>query len=288
MSSTLRCPVCRAELPAFSDGASCLNGHRFDRARQGYLNLLPVQKKRSANPGDNAEMVQARSRFLDSGLYNTPATALEAKAAECLTGNDQPHIVDAGCGEGYYTLRLAEQFPAADITGFDISRPAIQHCCRRTRKDQDKQLQWLVASVADIPLADSNTDLIISVFSRIDWREFGRILKPGGHVLVLGPGPDHLLELRQQIYDDVRPYPEDKLLSSLPADFTLSSQEPVTDTLALNSSQTIIDLLAMTPHYWHIKPAQREQLAQLENLICRLDMRLYTFIYQPASSAKGH
>ncbi len=285
MSSTLRCPVCKELLASTPDGACCASGHRFDRARQGYLNLLPVHKKRSANPGDSTEMVQARSRFLDTGLYNTPATALEKKASLCLQSAaskdmNVPVIVDAGCGEGYYTVRLGQYIADASITGFDISRPAIQSCCRRSR-EADAKAQWLVASVADIPLTDDSTNLIVSVFSRIDWHEFGRILKANGHILVLGPGPDHLLELRQQIYDDVRSYPEDKLLTQIPEPFKLVSHETITDTLTLESAEAILDLLAMTPHYWHIKPSQKEKLEQLNRLQCRLDMRLYTIIYQP-------
>ncbi len=276
MPSLLRCPVCRQHLESLSKGARCESGHSFDRARQGYLNLLPVQHKRSANPGDNPEMVQARNRFLDTGHYQIPVKRLEQAARDFLSPSQPAVVVDAGCGEGYYTARLAHALPLADITGFDISRPAVQACCRRM-----KSIQWLVASVADIPLADSSADIIISVFSRIDWKEFGRILKPGGRVLILGPGPQHLLELRQQIYNEVRPYQEDKLLSQLPAEFQLHKQDKVTDIMELESSQTIQDLLAMTPHYWHIKPAQREQLQQLQQLTCRIDMRLYVIEYQP-------
>ena len=191
----------------------------------------------------------------------------------------QPIIVDAGCGEGYYTARLADTLPNAHITGFDISKPAIVQCCRR--KTENRVLQWLVASVADIPLRDSSTDVIISVFSRIDWQEFGRLLKAGGQVMILGPGPEHLLELRQAIYEDVRSYPEDKLLDTLPEDFTLADKKTVSDTVNVADNQTLMDLLAMTPHFWHIKPAQREKLEQLHQLRCRLDMRLYTITYNP-------
>ncbi len=289
MSFTLRCPVCRDLLTAKPDGAQCAQGHHFDRARQGYLNLLPVQKKRSANPGDNAQMVEARSRFLNSGLYQAPATALVNKALASVEDNAAPVLVDAGSGEGYYTLALhqalsdqlveRDQKGQATVIGFDISRAAIQHCCRRSRA-LAMDSQWLIASVADIPLLDQSVDIITCVFSRIDWQEFARILKPGGQLLVLNPGPEHLWELRQQIYADVRPYPEDKLLQQMPADFVLSEQMPVTDQLQLASSTTILDLLAMTPHYWHINREQHAQLEQLQQLSCRLDMRLYRFTRQ--------
>ncbi|MTI12659.1 putative RNA methyltransferase [Sansalvadorimonas verongulae] len=282
MPTPLRCPVCRQPLLRRDHGAACANRHSFDRARQGYLNLLPSHKKRSASPGDSIEMVQARTRFLDTDLYNAPATALIEAIHASVSDKNQPVIVDAGCGEGYYTTRIADALPKASVTGFDISKPAVVQCCRR--KTDNADLQWLVASVADIPLPDDSTDVLVSVFSRIDWNEFARLLKPGGQVMVLGPGPDHLLELRQTIYEDVRSYPEDKLLETLPDGFELTSKTTVTDTLNVPDCQTIMDLLAMTPHFWHIKPAQRDKLEALQQLHCRLDMRLYVITYQPAAS----
>ena len=282
MPTPLRCPVCQQPLLKNDHGATCASHHSFDRARQGYLNLLPSHKKRSASPGDSARMVQARTRFLDTHLYNAPTTALVEGIQTSVSGKDQPVIVDAGCGEGYYTARIANALPESSVTGFDISKPAVVQCCRRQTENTD--LQWLVASVADIPLLDDSTDVIVSVFSRIDWNEFARLLKPGGQVMVLGPGPDHLLELRETIYQDVRSYPEDKLLETLPEDFELTRKAVVTDILDVPNSQTIMDLLAMTPHFWHINPAQREKLEALQQLHCRLDMRLYTITCQPAAS----
>ncbi|WP_281647900.1 putative RNA methyltransferase [Parendozoicomonas sp. Alg238-R29] len=278
MPSSLRCPVCRQQLISTDSGASCTSGHSFDRARQGYLNLLPSHKKRSANPGDSADMVQARTRFLDTNLYQAPASVLEQAVKNSTAGKTNPVVVDAGCGEGYYTARLANVLPNASIVGFDISKVAVQRCCHRSTNST--KTQWLVASVADIPLLDNSTDLIVSVFSRVDWQEFARLLKPGGQILILGPGPDHLLELRQAIYEDVRSYPEDKLLEKLPESFELTKKDTVSDELYVKGKQTIMDLLAMTPHFWHIKPAQREKLEQLEKLNCQLDMRLYTITYQ--------
>lgn len=57
-------------------------GHRFDRARQGYLNLLPVQHKNSRDPGDNLAMVEARRDFLNAGHYAPVAKRLAELAAE--------------------------------------------------------------------------------------------------------------------------------------------------------------------------------------------------------------
>lgn len=274
MTLSLRCPVCHNPLSSSfhaSNGVGCTNNHQFDRARQGYLNLLQSHKKRSKNPGDDKAMVEARTRFLDSGHYSPVYSALQQAVTTLVKENEHPTILDAGCGEGYYTGRLKEDFPEATLCGIDISKPAILACSRR-RKD----IQWLIASVNELPVPDNNVDVIISIFSRCDWQEFNRVLKPGGHVLVLAPGQEHLMALRQSIYEEVRPYPVDKLVQDLPADFSVVDKQPVCGTMALDSSQEILDLLAMTPHYWHVKPSQKEKLASLNSLQCRFDMQLYT------------
>ncbi len=255
----------------------CTKNHSFDLARQGYINLLPSHRKRSADPGDNKLMVNARSRFLDIGCYNKPASQLTDKAKQLLKESldSHPTILDAGCGEGYYTT-LIRQLTNVETCGLDISKNAIQACCRRS-----KEITWLVASVSDMPVADHSMNIIVSVFSRIDWSEFSRVLKPGGSVLVLSPGKDHLLELRQAIYGQVRPYETNKLLKELPENIQLESVVPVQDQFQLNSQESIQDLLAMTPHYWYIKPEQRERLEKLDSLQCSLDMQLFHFRYQP-------
>ena len=38
----LTCPICSAPLDIADNGVACPAGHRFDRARQGYLNLLII------------------------------------------------------------------------------------------------------------------------------------------------------------------------------------------------------------------------------------------------------
>ncbi|WP_062266482.1 putative RNA methyltransferase [Endozoicomonas arenosclerae] len=275
MTLTLRCPVCHEPLAqslhTSGTGLGCSQNHQFDRARQGYFNLLPGHKKRSKNPGDDKTMVQARTRFLDKGYYQPVANALVSTLTRLSEASDEPlSILDAGCGEGFYTEQLQQSFPEAAVAGIDISKPAIMACCKRTQA-----IQWLVASVNDIPVKDQGLNVIVSVFSRCDWKEFARLLKPGEQVLVLAPGEQHLLALRQEIYETVRPYPVDKLLEQLPEDFSLSETLPVQGEMLLNTTEDILDLLAMTPHYWHVKPSQKEKLASLSTLKCSFDMKLY-------------
>ncbi|WP_211829429.1 putative RNA methyltransferase [Kistimonas asteriae] len=267
----LRCPVCHAPLAVSGNGMECTSRHRFDFARQGYLNLLLSHKMNSRQPGDNQDMVAARTRFLDAGHYQPVSDAVAQAATQLLTDREDPVILDAGCGEGYYTHQLKTAIPNADLYALDISKPAIRACCQRSRA-----IHWLIGSVADLPMADNSTDLVVSIFSRIDWDTFARVLKPAGHLVILAPGANHLMSLREAIYEEVRSYQPGKVLNSMPETYTVISEHTVQADFCLNSAADIRDLLAMTPHNWHISAAQRQRLDALHQLQCTAEITLYT------------
>ncbi|MDH4873114.1 putative RNA methyltransferase [Pseudomonas sp. BN515] len=244
----LICPLCQAAMSARDQSLVCPANHSFDRARQGYYNLLPVQHKNSRDPGDNATMVEARRRFLDGGHYAPLANRLAALAAE----RDPESWLDIGCGEGYYTGQLAMALPATDGYALDISREAVKRACRRA-----PQLHWLVASMARVPLADGSCDLLASVFSPLDWQEALRLLSPGGGLLRMGPTREHLMELREKLYDEVRDYDDEKHLSQIPAGMRLAHSETLSYRMHLADAEARADLLAMTPHGWRASAERR-------------------------------
>ena len=254
---SLTCPICREPLSLVGNGLACSNRHSFDRARQGYYNLLPVQHKNSRDPGDNQAMVEARRRFLDGGHYAPLARRLAELAAE----RGQRSWLDIGCGEGYYTAQLAEQLPEADGYALDISREAVKRAAARGRSRSLRDaalptsmsvaaLTWLVASMARVPLSDASCDLLASVFSPLDWQEALRLLRPGGGLLRMGPTRAHLMELRQKLYDEVRDYDDQKHLELIPPGMHLAHSETLSFPLLLANAQARADLLAMTPHGW--------------------------------------
>lgn len=51
------CPLCHQPLSREKNSYICPLRHQFDMAKEGYVNLLPVQHKRSRDPGDSAEMM---------------------------------------------------------------------------------------------------------------------------------------------------------------------------------------------------------------------------------------
>lgn len=102
----LLCPVCKEPLAETERGAACANGHRFDRAREGYLYLLRSSKKGDAM-GDPKSQARSRRDFLNRGYYAPLRDAMveivreqvAAKAERSQPQNgDCPQIGVRGCG----------------------------------------------------------------------------------------------------------------------------------------------------------------------------------------------
>lgn len=244
----LICPICQGALSQVDKTVACPANHRFDRARQGYLNLLAVQHKNSRDPGDNQAMVEARRRFLDGGHY----APLAQRLAQLAAGYAPARWLDIGCGEGYYTEQIAGMLPKAQGYALDISREAVKRACKRA-----PAVEWVVASMARLPLADASCELLASVFSPLDWQEAKRVLATNGGLLRMGPTRSHLMELRQKLYDEVRDYDDQKHLELIPDGMQLAHSETLSFALKVESEQARADLLAMTPHGWRASAERR-------------------------------
>lgn len=271
---SLICPHCHEPLESAERTLRCANNHSFDQARQGYWNLLLPQQKHSRDPGDNAEMIAARRDFLDRGFYAPLAQQVATKAAELTADTETPCLLDIGCGEGYYTARIAQALSDAHIYGLDISKHAAKAACRRS-----KEIDWLVASSAQIPLADHSCDLAVLIFSRLLPEEILRVLKPTGKLILVWPGTDHLLELRQRIYPQVNSHDSDPSSLLQENGFITAAIEPVTFELNLDTADKISALLEMTPHGKRSPREAREKLLAEGSLNVRCDFRMG--IFQP-------
>lgn len=244
----LICPHCQALLTSQDKHWHCENGHGYDQARQGYLNLLLVQHKNSRQPGDTPAMLACRQAFLDGGHYQPVSDRINQLFTEQTPGT----LLDMGCGEGYYTARLAAALPHCQVAGLDISKDAIIKACRRGR-----EIQWLVASSARLPVPDSSLDAALCVFSPWSWDECLRALKPGGQVLLVGPDADHLMSLREKLYDSIHPTPE--LIKALPDGLQIVNDQTLRYALNLNPAD-LANLIGMTPHGFRSRPERQQAL----------------------------
>ncbi len=250
----LICPICREELGPGDGGLICGNRHSFDRARQGYVNLLTVQQKHSLAPGDTREQVLSRRAFLEAGFYGPIADALIRAAREWAAEGE---ILDVGCGEGYYAARLARAL-SLPLTGVDISKEAVR-CAAGKYKDA----QWLCATAAHIPVADGSAGLITSLFALTVPEEFHRILKKDGLFLQVLAAPDHLLGLKSVIYDRLV-FKEKDTIPRLPG-FALVESRPIRFSFTVEGEQ-VQNLFSMTPHVFRVGKAGAERLANTTKL----------------------
>ena len=265
----LACPLDQSPLTRADSVARCANGHSFDRAREGYLNLLTSQHKASRDPGDTREMLDARHRVLARDTYAPLARRLFPLVEETHGGAGSLDILDAGCGEGYYLDRFAEAArasPAAGLrrlAGTDISKWGIRRAARRSA-----DISWAVANNRYPPLPQASVDLIMCMFGFPIWDAFRDINTPAGSVLLVDPAPDHLIELRSLIYPQVNRREPPSLEAAVSRGYRLVHQEIVGFPISLRTSAEIIDLLGMTPHLFRVSADARARL----NAVPSLDM----------------
>jgi 23S rRNA (guanine745-N1)-methyltransferase len=261
----LLCPIDQSELQQDGNTWRCQNNHCFDIAKQGHVNLLPVQNKKSLDPGDSKEMIAARRDFLNSGAYQPLAQALASTVETLAQGHHQLAILDAGCGEGYYLNSVCENLLAQDIaltaTGLDISKWAVRSC-----KIRNPQLNGLVASNRQIPLPDQSQDILLCTFGFPVYSEFKRVLKPGGHIVMADPGPEHLIELRSAIYETVRRNPPTDVSAALNESWQLSYSQAVQFTTEPLTAAQFEQLLVMTPHLYRASREGRDRVAKLQDI----------------------
>lgn len=261
------CPHCKLTLQASPENAflACANGHSFDRAREGYVNLLPANRRGSKQPGDNPQMVAARRRVHDAQLYQPLADAVVAKLLQHAPLGE---VLELGCGEGYYCDALALLGSGCGVLGVDISRAAVRLAARRCKAGQ-----FAVASAYDLPLPDASVAAVVRIFAPSDDAEVVRILRPGGFYLEVSPGPRHLWQLRSLLYDRAR--------ENTPARFDvdglqLCSRQSLEYVLDLTREQ-LLDVVAMTPfaHRGHREKREELQISELTAMDMSFALHLF-------------
>ncbi|MBO7305013.1 MAG: methyltransferase domain-containing protein [Clostridia bacterium] len=262
------CPKCREPL-FVSDGgtAKCKNNHSYDRARQGYYNLLLTSV--GGTHGDNLEMVEARRDFLDTGAYLPLAKRISLLLRKYARG---PRVLDVGCGEGYYTDIILAENPALSVSAFDISRDAVKHAAKR-----NKGLALAVAGAYDMPVADGSFDVVLNMFSPLVPAEVHRALDEGGIFIMAVPGEEHLFALKSATYKT--PY-KNELSDSALDGFSLLHTERLTYELRLDEPEKIRTLFMMTPYAYRTRKEDRERVLSLKELATEVDFVI--FVYKKA------
>jgi SAM-dependent methyltransferase len=255
----LACPICRATFAQQNGTLRCPYKHTFDIAREGYVNLLRRQQ-----PGDNAEMLLARRRFLDKGYYLDLVHTLNTLLLAALRGMELERvarILDAGCGEGYYLGQVYHYFHArqrlVECVGLDISKRAVRMAARRYR-----DVSFVVANSKErLVFVDNAFDIVLNIFAPRNAPEFARVLSPGGALLVVIPGAGHLRQVREWFHLlQIEEHKQQHIIEQFAPYFTLQSVTPVCYTRDL-TREALEWAVTMTPNFWHLSDEKRHELA---------------------------
>lgn len=264
------CPVCGEPLQRHPSAKyyACQNQHSYDVAKEGYLNLLPVQYKHSKEPGDSKTMMTARREFLEAGFYEPMAKAV-AMMIDAINAQDQPlRLLDLGCGEGYYSRKIAGYCDHSDrieLHGVDIAKFAVAAAAKK-----QPQARFIVASSNRLPYPEQYFDVVLRVFAPSDDDELKRVLKQVGRLLTVTPGPRHLWQLKQFIYAEVKEHAEESLT---PQGFERLAAQRISYKITPNPQQRMA-LLQMTPFAWQANESAQLALNSVSELEIETDFIL--------------
>ncbi len=245
------CPICKSKLNINGKSYACENKHSFDIAKQGYVNLLPVNKKHSDNPGDTKEMVLSRRAFLESGYYDCFTDKLCEIINSLFEGKEKITIADCGCGEGYYDGKLENLNMNFDLFGFDISKEAV-----KSASGKYKKYHYAVGSCFNMPLADNSFDLAINIFAPMVESEMARIIRKNGYMIYAVPGKSHLMGLKKLLYENT--YENEEKHTEYDG-FEFVSRHSASSNITVNSEKGV-NLFKMTPYYFKTELGAEERI----------------------------
>lgn len=259
-NNKLICPVCKRGLSQIGASYVCEQKHCFDISRKGYVNLL----LKGGDHGDDRFMLTSRRDFLSAGYYEKFANELCRQVGEYRHNT----VLDMGCGEGYYSSRLAALKDAC-VYAFDISKYAAAMTASR-----DKRLTVFTASSFSLPVADASIDVAVSVFAPFDAKETSRVLNKNGILVVAYPLKNHLVELKRSVYDEVLLNPD---VVPQVEGFVLDKITNVSYAIHINNNNHIKALFSMTPYVYRTDKKHAERLDKLDVLNCSIEIGIAVY-----------
>ena len=284
----ITCPVCGSGLRRENRSLICQAGHTFDIAKSGYVNMLPPGKEKNARTGDEKDMVRARAAFLEKGYYSRISSA----AADVIAESGGGVICDMGCGEGHHTCRIAGEVhvkTGQDVLalGFDASKYAAECASKLARAnsylsrdgiggelDSRVQCAFMPGNIFHLPVADHSVNCALSMFAPVAGDEARRILSDDGILVVVSSGRDHLLEMRQLIYEDVH---LSESLPDAPEGFELVNRRNLRYSTTIENTEDIASLFVMTPFYYKTTEAGRARLSAQDTLDVTVEVNISVF-----------
>jgi 23S rRNA (guanine745-N1)-methyltransferase len=266
-----KCPVCELNLVKEEMHYICAKGHNYDISRKGNVNLLLANQKNTKDPGDSKEMIESRRDFLNKKYYGKFSDKLNEVIAFHLSEKSR-YILDAGCGEGYFISKLKNKLSAEknrenlNYYGIDISKAAINYASRR-----DKSIYFAVGSNFNLPIMNNSVDCIVRNFAPSDNKEFYRVLRDNGKLVIITPGIEHLFELKEILYDKARKH---ELKDSSLDGFKCIDHQEIQYSIDLQNHEDTRNLISMTPYYWSITSDMRSKIDNIDSFTTKVHFNI--------------
>lgn len=264
--NSIVCPVCGEELKEENRSLRCKNGHCFDKAKEGYVNLIAGAHKKGSLIGDNKDMANSRRAFLEKGYFESLVEELikiiREKDIPC------PRVLDICCGEGYYSHKIKEAVDC-EMYGLDISKEMVRLAAKRKNG-----CEYFVANLSRIPLKDKSIDIAFHLFAPFHEKEFSRIIKDAGTLITVVAGENHLFELKEILYDT--PYKNDERPPKTESLF-IKEKRKVTGKIHLSSREDIDALFRMTPYYYRTSDKDKAKLLSFDSLDVTVDFAIFIY-----------
>ncbi|HHY14343.1 MAG TPA: methyltransferase domain-containing protein [Thermoanaerobacterales bacterium] len=255
------CPICQESMEVVAEKSIiCSRNHTFDFARQGYINML----KRPSNQYYDKNLFESRRSIItESNLYASLHKIISEKITKYLDGHYKPAIIlDAGSGEGSHLQRILDNYCNENIIGIglDIAKEGIKMASRSYRNQI-----WLVGDLANIPLKDKSTHVILNILSPANYMEFKRILAPKGIIVKIVPQSNYFIELREAVFENnnKKDYSNDGTISLFKQNFQLVEEFRFNYFKKLRNNE-IKELVQMSPLSWHV---ERERIDSFINRV---------------------
>ena len=262
------CPKCQCELTRDKQTYRCENNHLYDIASKGYVYLLLGNKK--SGHGDSKEMLLARRDFLNLGHYSPIISTLTDIISSL--NKDSLTILDAGCGEGYYSSALYKSLSikhkSINLYAIDVSKDAVSLAAK------DKAINFSVASINSLPFGNNSFDVVLSLFAPLNESEFNRVLKPDGILITVSPSENHLFGLKQNVYKIPYKNPPSTFNNVI---LKKTSEQIIEYEIELKNQEEISNLFKMTPYYHKSSREDIEKALSLEYIKTDIGFNFITY-----------
>ena len=269
----LICPICGARLVKVGKSFLCTSQetskrHCFDISSARYADL----SYRSGGSGDPKDAVTDRTAFLDKGYYEPLSNAINNICRKHL--DEEFFLIDSGCGEGYYSERIATQFANSYVFGADLSKHAVHRASVRRNMRGGNNSFYAVSSIFSLPVAQHTADCVLSMFAPVAEDEVLRVLKDGGYLIVGAAGKNHLYDLKKAIYEEVHLNDE---RADLPQRMQFVNKIKVSYKAEIDNNEDLMRLFGMTPYRFRTSEKSIKILQGLSSLNVEIDADFYVY-----------